>query len=67
MVGSFGCLDPAAALTYPAQLAPSRRAQVAHDQRDTAISVESMIVAGSTKIADLLCVTPPQYPTAHTR
>jgi LuxR family transcriptional regulator, maltose regulon positive regulatory protein len=31
---------------------------VAHDQRDTAISVHSMIVAGSSNIADLLCVTP---------
>jgi hypothetical protein len=40
---------------------------VAHDQRDTAISVEGMIVQGNIKITDLLCVTPPQYPTAHTR
>lgn len=62
MVSRFGCLDPAAALTYPAQLAPSRRAQVAHDQRDTAISVQRMIVAGNTKITDLLCVTPPPMP-----
>jgi hypothetical protein len=62
MVSSFGCLDPAAALTYPAQLAPTRRAQVAHDPRDTAISVDSMIVAGNTKITDLLCVTPPPFP-----
>jgi quercetin dioxygenase-like cupin family protein len=62
MVGSNGCLDPAAALTYPAQLAPSRRAQVAHYQLDIAISVDSMIVAGNTKITDLLCATPPPIP-----
>jgi ATP/maltotriose-dependent transcriptional regulator MalT len=58
MVSGIGCPDPTAALKPAAQLAPSRHAQVAHDQRDTAISVQSMIVAGSSKIADLLCVTP---------
>ena len=58
MVSGVGCPDPTAALKHPAQLAPSRRAQVAHDQRDTAISVQSMIVTGSSTVADLLCVTP---------
>jgi quercetin dioxygenase-like cupin family protein len=62
MVSSVGCGDPAAALTSPAQLAPSRRAQVAHDQRDTPNNVDSMLVTGNTKITDLLCVTPPPIP-----
>jgi quercetin dioxygenase-like cupin family protein len=62
MVGSFGRHGPAAALTTPAQLAPSRRTQVAHDQCDTAVSVESMLAAGNIKIIDLLCVTPPPIP-----
>jgi hypothetical protein len=42
-------------LTYPAQLAPSRRTQVAHDQSHIAISVKSVLVVGDTKITDLLC------------
>jgi LuxR family maltose regulon positive regulatory protein len=58
MVSGVGCPDPTAALKHPAQLAPSRRAQVAHDQRDTAISVQSVIAAGSSKITDLQCVMP---------
>jgi quercetin dioxygenase-like cupin family protein len=35
---------------------------VAHDERDPAVSVEDMIAAGNTKIADLLCVSPPPIP-----
>jgi quercetin dioxygenase-like cupin family protein len=62
MVSSFGCPDPTAALTRSAQLAPSRRTQVAHVQCDTAVSVESMLVTGNTKVTDLLCVTPPPIP-----
>ena len=62
MVGSFGRPGPASALTHPAQLAPSRRTQVAHDQCDTAVSVESMLAVGNIKITDLLCVTPPPIP-----
>jgi LuxR family transcriptional regulator, maltose regulon positive regulatory protein len=58
MVSGAGRPDPSAALKHPAQLAPYRRAQVAHDQVDTAISVQCMLVAGSSNIADLLCVTP---------
>src|SRR5271166_872008 len=67
MVGSFGGPGPTAALTSPAQLAPPRRAQVAPNQRDTAVSVGSMLVAGNTKVTDLLCVTPPPIPTGRTR
>jgi quercetin dioxygenase-like cupin family protein len=44
------------------KLAPARRIQVAHDECDPAVSVENMIAAGNTKIADLLCVTPPPIP-----
>jgi quercetin dioxygenase-like cupin family protein len=62
MVSCFGCPDPTAALTSPAQLAPSRRTEVAHNERDTAISVERMLEVGNTKITDLLCVTPPPIP-----
>jgi quercetin dioxygenase-like cupin family protein len=62
MVGSFGGPGPTAALTSPAQLAPPRRTQVAHNRRDTAVSVGSMLVAGNTKVTDLLCVTPPPIP-----
>lgn len=62
MVGSFGGPGPTAALTSPAQLAPPRRTQVAHNQRDAAVSVGSMLVAGNTKVTDLLCVTPPPIP-----
>jgi LuxR family maltose regulon positive regulatory protein len=58
MVSGVGCPDPTAALKHPAQLDPSRRAQVAHDQRDTPISVQSMIVTASSTIADPLCVMP---------
>jgi quercetin dioxygenase-like cupin family protein len=35
---------------------------VAHDQGHTAISLEGMLVAGNTKVTDLLCVTPPPIP-----
>jgi len=45
-----------------AQLAPARRTQVAHGECNTAVSVESMLAAGNTKITDLLCVTPPPIP-----
>ena len=62
MVSCFGCPDQTAALTSPAQLAPSRRTEVAHNERDTAISVERMLEVGNTKITDLLCVTPPPIP-----
>jgi quercetin dioxygenase-like cupin family protein len=44
------------------KLAPARRTQVAHDERDPAVSVEDMIAAGNTKITDLLCVIPPPIP-----
>jgi hypothetical protein len=62
MVGSVECPDPTAALTSRAQLAPFRRTQVAHDLCDTAISVENMLVTRNTKVADLVCVTPPAIP-----
>lgn len=52
MVSGVGRPDPAAALKHPAQLDPSRRVQVAHDQRDTAISVPSMTVAGSSTLTE---------------
>ena len=35
---------------------------MAHNERDIAINVESMLEAGDTKITDLLCVTPPPIP-----
>lgn len=35
---------------------------MAHDEGDLAISVQSMLVAGNTKVTDLLCVTPPPIP-----
>ena len=35
---------------------------MAHDVGDTAISLENMLVAGNTKITDLLSVTPPATP-----
>ena len=47
MVGSFGRFDPAAALTYPAQLAPTCYGEVAHNWRDTAVSVGNMLVPGT--------------------
>jgi hypothetical protein len=62
MVSGVGCPDRTAALTHSAQLAPSRRTQVAHDHCDTAISVENMLDAGNTKITDLLGVTLPAIP-----
>jgi quercetin dioxygenase-like cupin family protein len=43
-------------------VAPFRRAQVAPDDGDTTISVESMLVVGNMKKTDLLCVTPPPIP-----
>jgi LuxR family maltose regulon positive regulatory protein len=58
MVSGVRCLDPPAALKHRAQLAPSRRVQVAHDQRHTAISVQCMLVADSSKVGDLPCVAP---------
>ncbi len=61
MVSSVGCTDPTVALKHSVQLAQTRRTQVAHDQRDAAISVESMTVDDSTEVADLLCVTPPRF------
>jgi len=53
MVRGVGCPDPTAALKQPAQLAPFCRAEVAHDQRETAISVLSMSVAAGLEVADL--------------
>ncbi len=44
------------------RLDPPRGTEVAHDQCDTAISVEGMLAVGNTKITDLLCVTPPAVP-----
>jgi len=35
---------------------------VAPDRHDVAVSVESMLAAGNTKITDLLCVAPPPIP-----
>jgi quercetin dioxygenase-like cupin family protein len=49
-------------MTLSVQVAPVRGTKVAHDRRETAISVESMLAAGDTKITDLLCVTPPTIP-----
>lgn len=46
-----------------AQLAPARRIQVAHVERDIAPSVGGMLVQGNLKITDLLSVSPPQIPT----
>jgi LuxR family maltose regulon positive regulatory protein len=61
MVSSAGCPDSIVTVTHSAQLAQSRRAQVAHDQRDTTTSVHGVIVAGNTEITDLLCRTPPLF------
>jgi quercetin dioxygenase-like cupin family protein len=47
---------------WSAQLAPSSSEEVAHDRRDTAVSVERMLATGNTKITDLSCVTPPAIP-----
>ena len=35
---------------------------MAHGEGDTAVSVESMLVTGNTKVTDLLCVTRPPIP-----
>jgi hypothetical protein len=59
MVSSVGCLDPIAALTHSAQLAPPRRAKVAHDERDDVLSVESVTVAGNTSDKDSSIASPP--------
>jgi LuxR family transcriptional regulator, maltose regulon positive regulatory protein len=45
------------------RLAQCRCTQLAHDHRDNAISFEGVIVGGRTEIADLECVTPPQFET----
>jgi hypothetical protein len=44
MVGSFGRPDQTAALTLPDQLAPNCYGEVAHEERDTAVSVGNMLV-----------------------
>jgi hypothetical protein len=58
MVSGLGCPDPTPALTHSAQLAPPRRAQVAHDVSDDPPSLEGVIVAGNTEITDLFCANP---------
>jgi quercetin dioxygenase-like cupin family protein len=49
-------------MTCPVQLAPFLPVQVAPDEPDVAVSVESMLAAGNTKFTDLLCVAPPPIP-----
>jgi hypothetical protein len=49
------CMSPARRSAL--QLAPFRRTQAAHDECHTAISFESMLVAGNTEVTDLLGVT----------
>lgn len=44
------------------QLAPVRRTEVAQDDCQIWASVKDMLVAGNTKVTDLLCVTPPWIP-----
>src|SRR6187431_501797 len=44
------------------QLAPVRRTEVIQDDCQIWASVKDMLVAGNTKVTDLLCVTPPWIP-----
>ena len=61
MVGSAGGVDPTAAVRAWGH-GPVRRTEVAQDDCQIWASVKDMLVAGNTKVTDLLCVTPPWIP-----
>src|SRR6186997_959606 len=62
MVGSAAGVHPTAAVRAWGQLAPVRRTEVIQDDCQIWASVKDMLVAGNTKVTDLLCVTPPWIP-----
>ena len=62
MVGSAAGVHPTAAVRAWGQLSPVRRTEVAQDDCQIWASVKDMLVAGNTKVTDLLCVTPPWIP-----